>query len=73
MKLYCLKYNNYYNRIVKKETTLANYLSKDPDYIVISNISFNPGDGVNTTQVVNTTVIGDYAIYATDTGDIKSR
>lgn len=73
MKLYCLKYNNYYNRIVRKEDDLSSYLAKDPSYQVISNVSFNPGDGVDTTQVINTTITGDYAIYATDTGEIKSR
>lgn len=73
MKLYCLKYNNYYNRIVRKEDGLSSYLAKDPSYQVISNVSFNPGDGVDTTQVINSTITGDYAIYATDTGEIKSR
>lgn len=76
MKLYCLKYNNYCNRIVRKEDNLSSYLAKDPNYQVISNVSFNPGDGVKTEQVFNyniPNITGDYAIYATDTGEIKSR
>lgn len=76
MKLYCLKYNNYANRIVRKEDNLSSYLAKDPNYQVISNVSFNPGDGVKTEQVFNyniPNITGDYAIYATDTGEIKSR
>lgn len=73
MKLYCLKYNNYYNRIVKQEQTLADYLSKDANYTVINNVSFNPSDGVNTTQVINTSVNGDYAIIAKDDNTIISR
>ena len=73
MKLYCLKYNNYYNRIVKKEDTLADYLSKDTNYVTINNVSFNPADGVDTTQVINTSVSGDYVIVAKDDDTIISR
>ena len=73
MKLYCLKYNNYYNRIVKQEQTLADYLSKDESYVTINNVSFNPSDGVNTTQVINTSVNGDYVIVAKDDNTIISR
>lgn len=76
MKLYCLKYNNYANRIVRKEDNLSSYLAKDPNYQVISNVSFNSGDGVKTEQVFNYNILnitGDYAIYTTDAGEIKSR
>ena len=73
MKLYCLKYNNYYNRIVKQEQTLADYLSKDSNYVTINNVSFNPSDGVNTTQVINASVNGDYVIVAKDDNTIISR
>lgn len=76
MKLYCLKYNNYCNRIVRKEDNLSSYLAKDPNYQVISGNSFNPGDGVKTELIFNYSIpniTGDYAIYATDTGEIKSR
>lgn len=76
MKLYCLKYNNYCNRIVRKEDNLSSYLAKDPNYQVISIVSFNPGDGVTTEQIFNyniPNITGDYAIYATDAGEIKSR
>lgn len=77
MNLYILNYNNYYNRIVKKEATLADYLTKDPDYQTLLNTNFNPENGVNTTHVVggpiNWTDRGNYLIAVNDTGDIDSR
>lgn len=70
--LYLLNYNNYYNRLVKKEETLQDYA----DYIVSTqqNINFNPGDGVDTTQIVSTLegTHPDYLIVA-DGQDIVSR
>lgn len=65
MNLYLLKYNNYYNRIAKKFDTLAEYLVT-PYYAneYVENINFNPNDGVNTTQIVNSNYICDYAILA---------
>ena len=55
MDLYLLKFNNYYNRIVKKFDTLAEYLSA-PYYNgdIVENVSFDPNDNVNTYQIVNT-------------------
>lgn len=52
MNLYLLHYNNYYNRIVKKEETLSDYL---PYQIgeTIENINFIPNDFINTEQIVN--------------------
>lgn len=50
--LYLLHYNNYYNKIVKKESTLAAY----QQYIIntpLTNIAFNPNDGVSAEQIVN--------------------
>lgn len=52
-KLYLLNYNNYGNRIVKKETSLANYLLADPTYRAFDGINFYRGDGVNTTQTID--------------------
>lgn len=66
MNLYILKYNNYYNRQVKKFDTLSKYLV-EPYYDgqVIENIvNFNPNDNVNTFQTINTNYSGDYAILA---------
>lgn len=62
--LYLLNYNNYYNRQVKKEASLAGYLpylvkynGQDVDSNNNSNkpsgINFIPGDYVNTQQVIN--------------------
>lgn len=52
MQLLLLHYNNYFNRIIKKEDTIANYKAADAHYKEASNINFNPGDGVNTSLVL---------------------
>lgn len=75
MDLYIYKYNNYYNRIVKKEETLSDY----GEYIhVLSDCrDFSPNDGVNTTHIFGSAANnyngeGDYVII-TDGNDIISR
>lgn len=72
MKLYSFKYNNYYNRLVKKLSTIAEYKAIDSSYKVINNISFNPNDGVNTTQLVPF-IPGDYVIVTDNSDTILSR
>ena len=52
MQLLLLHYNNYFNRIIKKEETVAAYMNADAHYRVASNVNFNPGDGVNTSLVL---------------------
>lgn len=52
MQLLLLHYNNYFNRIIKKEDTVAKYMNADSHYRVASNINFNPGDGVNTSLIL---------------------
>ena len=52
MQLLLLHYNNYFNRIIKKENTIAAYKAADADYKEALNINFNPGDGVNTSLVL---------------------
>ena len=52
MQLLLLHYNNYFNRIIKKKDTIADYKAADADYKEVSNINFNPGDGVNTGLVL---------------------
>lgn len=52
MQLLLLHYNNYFNRIIKKKDTIADYKSADDKYKEVSNINFNPGDGVNTSIVL---------------------
>lgn len=76
MNLYIFKYNNYYNRIVKYEDTLADY----GQYIhLIQNVKdFGPNDGVNTSHVFGSPAInydgsGDYVIYTDEYDNIISR
>lgn len=78
MTLYILNYNNYYNRIIKKENTFSDYAS----YIIYGPVQgvygFTPGDGVNTTQILGSNVQmyngqGDYLLAITESGDIDSR
>ena len=52
MQLLLLHYNNYFNRIIKKKDTIADYKTVDDDYKEVSNINFNPGDGINTSLVL---------------------
>lgn len=68
MNIYILNYNNYYNRIVKKEKTISDY----SPYIVLSlsGINFIPNDGINTTQIVNCNGVlsADYFIAEDEDG-----
>lgn len=52
MQLLLLHYNNYFNRVVKKEDTTAAYISADQYNKIINGINFNPGDGINTSLVL---------------------
>ena len=50
MTIWLLKYNNYYNRTIKRYSTIDELLDRD-DVVVIGtfeNVNFNPGDGVAT-------------------------
>ena len=71
--LYLLHYNNYYNRIVKKEDTLEayqQYVIGDP----VQNVNFIPNDFVNTTQVINwQNDDPDYLLVVDEDGNIVSR
>ena len=73
MTLYILKYNNYYNRLVKYESNIEGY---EP-YITytLQSTNFDTADGVNTIHVVGVGEYdgtGDYLI-AYDNGEIVSR
>ena len=63
MNLLILKgFNNYFNRIIKRYTTLSDYNSHSEAHYDFSNINFNPNDGVTTTQIIgseNQKQIGD--------------
>ena len=66
MTILTLKFNNYFNRIVK-----TGDLDTYAPFIVnrIDNVNFNPADGVTTTQVINSSEenIGDYLVLLDDT------
>lgn len=56
-----LHYNNYFNRIIKKLSTVADYRAADTEivdheivhhYTVIPNVNFNPSDGVKTELIL---------------------
>jgi hypothetical protein len=71
MTLYILNYNNYFNRQVKKEDNVAAYLP----YVVtkVEHVSFNPADGVHTTQIINQYTSGDYLVCSEDDTNVTSR
>lgn len=73
MILYLLHYNDYYNRIVKKENTLSAYQK----YVIgnpIEGVNFIPNDYINTTQIVNWTERHpDYILVVNEEGNIDSR
>lgn len=76
--LYFLKYNNYFNRKVRRELTLNDYLEKDTTYLDAGDIiNWSPGDGVATTQIVSTDFYDatkDYCVVcASGTTTIESR
>lgn len=50
--IFFLHYNNYYNRIIKKEETLDEYLRHQVGNPLL-NTNFNPNDGVNAVHIVN--------------------
>ena len=52
MDLYVLSYNNYYNRILKRETSLAAYLN-GRTYFKTNAANFNRNDDIMTTHVIN--------------------
>ena len=73
--IYIYKYNNYYNRQVKSETSLSNYGTA---IYIETNVNFNPNDDVNAQQLVGRlnnwyTGDGDYFIYSEDGQNITSR
>lgn len=83
MNILLLKgFNNYFNRIVKKYSTLADYKSNSSSFLEFSSINFNPNDGVATSLIIGnpTQTEGDQVLFweyngtpdyliAYDTGD----
>lgn len=52
MTLYFMKYNNYYNRIIKKLETITAY-GEAYNPVIKEGINFNPNDNINTQLTVN--------------------
>lgn len=50
--LFLKGFNNYFNRTVKKYSTLADYKSNSASFLDYASINFNPNDGVATELVV---------------------
>lgn len=75
-KLYFYNYNNYYNRIVKKEANLLAYGT--PTY-TIDNANFYEADGCNTKHTINISTANDdifnanYLLVLDSNYNIKSR
>lgn len=68
--IYIYTYNNYFNRIVKKESSLANYGT--PEY-VLTKANFDYADGVSTSHVFNYNGNGDYLIVTDAENNILHR
>lgn len=77
MNIYFLKYNNYFNRTFRRENSLIDYLEYEVGRTIDVKL-FTPGDGVNTSVVVNVDLKAagmspDYAIVQDDQDNIESR
>ena len=77
--IYCISYNNYFNRIVKREENLAAYLGENNSNVRYSeaNFNFNPNDGANAVITVGRSEnpandYGDYLLVV-ENGEIVSR
>lgn len=69
MKLLLLKYNNYYNRILKGYDNIDGYKLAvgTSGYAEVGGVNFNPRDGINTYHTVNTPFDFDYMLVFDDT------
>ena len=77
--IYCISYNNYFNRTVKREESLAAYLGVDNANVryTEANFNFNPNDGANTAITVGRSAnpansYGDYLLVV-ENNEIVSR
>lgn len=74
MVLYILEYNNYYNRILKKEDSLQAYIPKV--IYTLSQVNFNPNDHIYTEHIIGAGDYdgkGDYVLVVNDYNEIVSR
>lgn len=67
--VYTAKYNVYFNRLYRVEQDYTPFLTSSG----ITNVSFNPNDGVNTTLVVNTYNLESNYLLVYEGEDLKSR
>ena len=77
--IYCISYNNYFNRTVKREESLAAYLGANNENMryTEANFNFNPNDGANAVITVGRSAnpansYGDYLLVV-ENGEIVSR
>lgn len=77
--IYCISYNNYFNRTVKREESLAAYFGANNENVryTEANFNFNPADGANTAITVGRSEnpandYGDYLLVV-ENGEIASR
>ena len=45
-------YNNYFNRIIKRESSVSAYKSASSAYLEYTSVNFDPNDGIITSLVV---------------------
>ena len=45
-------FNSYFNRIIKKYSTVDDYKANSSSYLELSNMNFNTNDGVNTELII---------------------
>ena len=77
MQLVLLSYNNYANRILKKEDTVSDYYQSAKSFYIIQDYDFNPADGVDTRvtlggEYYDYNAVHDYLLVC-DGNDIVSR
>lgn len=70
---YLKKFNNYYNRRIKRFNSLSEYINNFDSVSFVQ--QFNPNDGVNTTRIINWVEewTPDYLIVSNTKGTIVSR
>lgn len=66
--LICKKFNNYFNRIVKKYSSFQDYVNNSSDIKLLLNINFNPSDGVRTDLVLGQGQLGDFFDFESTNG-----
>ena len=73
VNLLFLSYNNYFNRIIRKEKDIADYMTYKCH--LVQKVGFNPNDGVDTSIIVNwnKNFFPDYCIVLSEQNSIISK